>query len=320
VPELQHEARHQVEFVTLHGHRRAYVRAGSGPALLLLHGLGCDHTTWEPVIDALARRYTVIAPDLLGHGLSDKPRADYSVGGYANGMRDLLTYLGIDKVTVLGHSFGGGVAMQFAYQFPERTERMVLVSSGGLGPEVTPAIRAITTPGFHQVLGLLTLPGVRHVGRAGLRALSRSGLRATHDLDEVAEIYDSFKDPAARAAIRHVVRAVVDWRGQIVTMADRAYLTEAMPMAVIWGRDDRVIPVTHASNAAALAPGARVEVIPDAGHFPHKDHPQRFAKLVHEFIRSTEPAAYSRARFRRLLRAGESGPVRPVARVRDVTA
>ena len=110
-----------------------------------------------------------------------------------------------------------------------------------------------------------------------------------------------------------MVSAVVDWKGQIVTMADRAYLTEAMPMAVIWGRDDRVIPVRHASNAAALAPHARVEVIPDAGHFPHKDHPQRFAKIVHEFIRSTEPATYSRARFRGLLKTGRAAPVSPVA-------
>jgi pimeloyl-ACP methyl ester carboxylesterase len=320
VAKLQHEARHEVQFRTVHGHRRAFVLAGQGPALLLLHGLGCDHTTWEPVIDTLARRYTVIAPDLLGHGLSDKPRADYSVGGYANGMRDLLTVLGIDKATVLGHSFGGGVAMQFAYQFPERTERLILVASGGLGPEVAPSIRAITTPGFHQVMGLLTLPGIRHVGKAGLIALSRSGLTSTRDLDEVAEIYDSFRDPAVRSAIRHVVSAVVDWKGQIVTMADRAYLTEAMPMAVIWGRDDRVIPVRHASNAATLAPAARVEVIPDAGHFPHKDHPHRFAKIVHEFIRSTEPATYSRARFRGLLRTGGTAPVRPVASVRDVTA
>ena len=127
---------HEVQYVTLHGHRRAFVKAGQGPVVLLLHGLGCDHTTWAPVIDSLAKRYTVIAPDLLGHGLSDKPRADYSVGGYANGMRDLLTVLGIDKATVIGHSFGGGVAMQFAYQFPERTERLMLVASGGLGPEV----------------------------------------------------------------------------------------------------------------------------------------------------------------------------------------
>ncbi|WP_300399813.1 alpha/beta fold hydrolase [Nocardioides sp.] len=303
---------HEVQYVTIHGHRRAYVKAGSGPVLLLLHGLACDHTTWQPVIESLARRYTVIAPDMLGHGLSDKPRADYSVGGYANGMRDLLTVLGIDKVTVIGHSFGGGVAMQFAYQFPERTERMMLVSSGGLGPEVTPAIRAITTPGFHQAMGLLTLPGVRHAGVVGLKTLSMTGLKATRDLGEVADIYESFKDPQTRAATRHVVRAVVDWKGQIVTMADRAYLTDAMPMAVVWGRHDMVIPVRHASNAAALAPKARVEVIPDAGHFPHKDHPERFVKIVEDWVRSTKPATYSRAKWRALLKGGRVGPIGPM--------
>jgi pimeloyl-ACP methyl ester carboxylesterase len=317
------ESHHEIQYVTIHGHRRALVKAGSGPAVLLLHGLGCDHTTWEPVIDTLAKCYTVIAPDLLGHGKSDKPRADYTLGGYANGMRDLLTVLGIDKVTVVGHSFGGGVAMQFAYQFPERTERMVLVASGGLGPEVSHGIRAISTPGFHQMMGVLTLPGIRHAGVAGLRALSATGWKSTHDLGEVAAVYDSFKDPNARAAIRHVVSAVVDWRGQIVTMADRAYLTEEMPMAVVWGRDDRVIPVRHASNAAALAPKARVEVIPNAGHFPHKDHPERFAKIVHDFIRTTRPSTYSRAKWRSLLRNGQVGPVSPVGRlsvVRDGSA
>ena len=314
---------HDIQHLTIHGHRRAFVQVGNGPAVLLLHGLGCDHTTWTPVIDALAKRYTVIAPDLLGHGQSAKPRADYSVGGYANGVRDLLTVLGIDKVTVVGHSFGGGVAMQFAYQFPERTERMMLVSSGGLGAEVTPFIRAITTPGYHQLLGLLTLPGVRHVGVASLRALSSTGWKATRDLDEVADIYDTFKDPHARAAIRHVVRAVVDWKGQIVTMADRAYLTEAMPMAVVWGRDDQVIPVRHAANAAALAPKARIEVIPDAGHFPHKDHPERFARILDDFVRTTRPAAYSRAKWRGLLRAGQTAPTSAMGKlsvVRDSSA
>ena len=246
----------ELKRVTIHGHERGYVKVGEGPALLLLHGLGCDHTTWLPVISDLARHFTVIAPDLLGHGVSSKPRADYSVGGYANGMRDLLTVLGIDKVTVVGHSFGGGVAMQFAYQFPERTERMILVASGGLGPEVSGAIRSVSTPGFHQVMGLLTLPGVRHVGMAGLRALSGAPFKHARDLDEVANIYDSFKDPYARHAIQHVVRAVVDWRGQIVTMADRAYLTEAMPMCVVWGRDDSVIPVRHANHVGDLAPAA----------------------------------------------------------------
>ncbi len=302
-----------VEYVTLHGHRRAFVRTGSGPALLLLHGLGCDHTTWEPVIRELARRHTVIAPDLLGHGLSDKPRADYSLGGYANGMRDLLTVLGIDSVTVVGHSFGGGVAMQFAYQFPERTERLVLVGSGGLGPEVSPAIRAITTTGFYQVMGLLTLPGIRHLGVAGLRALAGTGLHATRDLDEVADIYESFRDRSTLAAIRHVTRAVVDFKGQIVTMTDRAYLTEAVPMCVIWGEDDAVIPSSHARTAEALAPGVRVELIPNAGHFPHKDHPQRFVKIVASFLRTTQPAVYDRDRLRALLEAGGDVPVQHAA-------
>ena len=299
----------EVQYLTIHGHQRAFYKAGSGPALLLLHGLGCNHTTWAPVVAALARRYTVIAPDLLGHGLSDKPRADYSVGGYANGMRDLLTVLGIDKVTVVGHSFGGGVAMQFAYQFPERTERMILVASGGLGPDVTPAIRAITLPGFHQAMGVVTLPGVRHLSTLALRALAASGLSQTRDLDEVAAIVDSFKDPRARRAIRHVVSAVVDWRGQIVTMVDRAYLTEAMPMCIIWGTDDTVIPVRHAALAAEFAPAATVEVIADAGHFPHKDHPQRFVKIIDEFIRSHPPATYHRGRWRQLLRNGPQVPV-----------
>lgn len=308
--------RYDVQFVTIHGHRRAFVKVGRGPVVLLLHGLGCDHTTWEPVIESLSRRYTVLAPDLLGHGASDKPRADYTLGGYANGMRDLLTVLGIDKVTVIGHSFGGGVAMQFGYQYPERTERLMLVASGGLGPEVTPAIRAITTPGFDQVVGVLTLPGVRHLGMAGLRALSRVPSKLTRDLDEVATIYDTFKDRDARHAIRHVVRAVVDWQGQIVTMADRAYLTEAMPMSVVWGRDDRVIPVRHANHVLELAPHARVEVVPDCGHFPHKDHPTRFVRIVHEFIRSTEPATYRRSRFRALLKAGPDS-VTPLHAVDD---
>ena len=295
---------HEVRYLTIHGHKRAFVKAGSGPALLLLHGLGCDHTTWLPVISSLARRYTVIAPDLLGHGRSDKPRADYSVGGYANGMRDLLTVLGIDKVTVVGHSFGGGVAMQFAYQYPERTERLVLVAPGGIGRDVTPAIRAITLPGFQLAMGLATMPGLLQATKLGLRSLAATRMNPVRDLDEVADIVQHLSDRKARSAITHVVRAVVDWRGQVVTMADRAYLTHAMPMAVIWGADDRVIPARHADLARRIAPEATVEVIRNAGHFPHKDHPQRFVKILNDFIRSTEPAAYHRGRWRSLLKNG----------------
>ena len=299
-------------FQIIHGHKRAYVLAGrpigTAPVLLLLHGLACDHHDWDPVIPALTEKYTVLAPDLLGHGESDKPRADYTLGGYANGMRDLLTVLGIDKVTVVGHSFGGGVAMQFAYQYPERTERLMLVDPGGLGPEVTILIKAIGLPVFEPVAAILTLPGLRQLNVGLLKALVPFGGAATRDLGEVAAILDSFKDPAKRAAIHHLVSAVIDWRGQVVTMRDRAYLTESMPLAIVWGKDDRVIPATHAVAAAAIAPKAQVTVISDAGHFPHRDHPERFVELLDDFVAGTRPATYSRARWRRLLKAGGAVP------------
>jgi pimeloyl-ACP methyl ester carboxylesterase len=210
---------------------------------------------------------------------------------------------------VVGHSFGGGVAMQFAYQFPERTERLVLVAPGGLGPEVTPAIRALTLPGADRLVAMAALPGVRQVTLTTLRTLASSGLPVVRDLDEVAAIVDSFKDPRARQAVRQVVSAVIDRRGQVVTMADRAYLTQAMPMCVIWGRQDAVIPVAHADIAAELAPGATVEVIEDAGHFPHKDHPRRFTEILDGFIRTHPAATYHRGRWRALLKAGRPTPL-----------
>lgn len=313
-PARHGDDRHEVHYVTIHGKRRAFVMEGEGPVLVLLHGLACDRTTWSPVIDRLAKSFTVIAPDLLGHGLSDKPRADYTLGGYANGIRDLLTVLGHDKATIVGHSFGGGVAMQFAYQFPERTERVMLVCTGGLGPEVTPFIKLIQASGWGAVMALLTVPGLRHAEVAGLRTLAGMGEHVpavhalTRDLPEIAAIVESWKDRRTRFAIRHLVRAVIDWRGQIVTMADRAYLTEAMPMAVVWGRDDQVIPVAHAAKIDALAPGVRVEVIEGAGHFPHKSDPDAFVRILTEFVAETEPARYNRARFRRMLISGPSSP------------
>jgi pimeloyl-ACP methyl ester carboxylesterase len=292
----------------VHGHRRAYVKTGTGPALLLLHGLGCDHHTWDPVLSRLSSHFTVIAPDLLGHGQSDKPRGDYSVAGYANGMRDLLTVLGIDKATVVGHSLGGGVAMQFAYQFPERTERLCLVAPGGLGPDVTLLLKALTLPGAGLAVGALAAGPVRALGRTALHALSRTGLSCFRDAHELADIYDRMGDAATRTALRHVTRGVIDWRGQIVTMTDRAYLTEHMPMCVVWGAHDSIIPAHHAEVARRSAPGARVEVLAHSGHFPHRDHPERFVRIVREFVSQTAPASYRRRRWGAVLRRGPAAP------------
>jgi pimeloyl-ACP methyl ester carboxylesterase len=294
--------------LTVHGHRRAYRMAGSGPALLLIHGLGCDSSTWLPVMARLARRYTVIAPDLLGHGASDKPRADYTLGSYANAMRDLLTLLGIDRATVVGHSFGGGVAMQFAYQFPERTERMLMIAPGGLGREVTPLLRLVTLPFAEMAMRAATVPPMRPLVRGSLEALSRTGLPHTRDLGEVAKVYSLMCDRGGREAVRRVASTVIDWRGQIVRMTDRAYLTALLPVCVIWGSEDGVVPVRHAAVVEEHAPGARVHVFADCGHFPHRDQPARFVRVLNRFVDTTDAAAYHRGRWRALMRRGADGP------------
>ena len=147
-----------LDFRTIHGYRRAYRIAGSGPAVLLIHGVGDNSTTWNTVQAKLAQRFTVIAPDLLGHGQSDKPRADYSVAAYANGMRDLLSVLEFERVTVVGHSLGGGVAMQFCYQFPQLVERLILVGAGGVTKDVNVALRLASLPMGGEALALLRLP------------------------------------------------------------------------------------------------------------------------------------------------------------------
>lgn len=310
-----------IEYVVVHGYRRAYRKAGSGPALLLLHGLACDSATWDTVMAPLAEHFTVIAPDLLGHGESDKPDADYSLGGYANGMRDLITILGIDKVTVVGHSFGGGVAMQFAYQFPDRVERIVLVSTGGLGREVTPAIRMLTLPGAGTALSVATMRPWRGVVASTMRGLARTGWDATRDLAEVADIYESFADPAARKAVQRLTSHVLNWRGQFVTMTDRTYLASIVPVMVVWGDDDRVIPVAHAEIARKQAM-SDVHVLADSGHFPHRDHPEVFVQLVTDFVAENPPAAYHRGKWRAMLRKGDKvdiAPVEPAAPGESVT-
>src|ERR671927_675998 len=152
------------EEIRLHGHRVTYRRAGWGPVVVLIHGIAGSSATWGDVIEPLAEHYTVVAPDLLGHGQSAKPRGDYSLGAYASGLRDLLTALGHDKGTIVGHSLGGGVAMQMAYQFPDRCERMVLVSSGGLGREVHFLLRAATLPGSVWIIPMLASDPVLGAG------------------------------------------------------------------------------------------------------------------------------------------------------------
>jgi pimeloyl-ACP methyl ester carboxylesterase len=279
----------RVETVDLHGHEVSYRVAGAGPLVVLVHGIAGSSEQWDAVARLLAERYTVLAPDLLGHGRSAKPRGDYSLGAYAVSIRDLLIALGHRRGTVVGHSLGGGIAMQFAYQFPIFCERLVLVSSGGLGREVHPLLRAATLPGSELVLPLIASGRILAAGAAVGAFLERIGLKTGPDLAEMARGYGSLADAGARQAFIHSLRAVIDPGGQRVSATDRLYLAEDMPSLVVWGRNDPLIPVEHAEIAHAAMPGSRLEVFDRAGHFPQLDDPIGFADVLREFLESTEP-------------------------------
>ena len=232
--------------VRIHGHDVTYRMSGEGPTVVLIHGIAGSSTTWREVMPALAEHYTVIAGDLLGHGHSAKPRGDYSLGAYASGLRDLLAVLGQERCTVIGHSLGGGVAMQFAYQFPERAERLVLVASGGLGKEVSPLLKAVTMPGAEYVLPLLLHRRIKEAGQWPGSVARRLGWRPSNTAAEVWRSYTTLTDRHGQQAFIHTVRAVIDVAGQRVSAHDRLYLAAALPTLIVWGDRDRIIPVAHA--------------------------------------------------------------------------
>ncbi|RZS31370.1 pimeloyl-ACP methyl ester carboxylesterase [Herbihabitans rhizosphaerae] len=297
-----------LRFRTIHGYRRAYRVGGRGPALLLIHGISDSSETWQSVLGDLAKRYTVIAPDLLGHGDSDKPRADYSAAAYACGMRDLLSVLDISRVTVIGHSLGGGVAAQFAYQFPERCERLVLVCGGGAGRAVHPMLRLAAGPWAELALPAVTSAPVSSVISFVLSAVpGLSGMGTRTDLAYVLRRYQLLREPRARKAFLRTLRAVVDQRGQVVTLLDRSYLATGIPTLLIWGEHDRIVPAEQAAVARAAMPGSRLEIFPSSGHFPQHDDPERFVAVLDEFMETTSPAEYDAARWRTMLRDGRPG-------------
>ncbi len=290
----------------LHGHRMAYRQAGSGPVIVLVHGITADSTTWARVMPYLARRFTVLAPDLAGHGASAKPRGDYSLGAHASSLRDLLAALGHDRATFVGHSLGGGIAMQLSYQFPELCERLVLVDSGGLGREVSLLLRAATLPGSEYVLPFLAATRLLEAGRFSVRLLGRVGLRPGTDVEEMARGHATLRDPGARAAFLHTLRAVVEPGGQRVDASDRLYLARRIPFMVLWGERDTIIPLSHGVRTHERLPGSRLEVFGRSGHFPQLDEPERFIDVLTDFIDSTEPARIAAEDWRELLEAKQS--------------
>lgn len=288
--------------VDLHGHEVVYRIAGSGPPVVLVHGMVNSSRHWRPVAMRLAERHTVIAPDLIGHGDSATPRGDYSLGAHATVIRDLLSALGVGRATIVGHSFGGGVAMVFFWQFPHRVERLGLVSSGGLGPEVSPLLRSVALPGASALISLAGADRVTGgLERAGA-ALRERGSGLGVQLQAIARALRPLGGPGAREAFVHTLRAVIDARGQRVGASDRLYLLEAVPTLIAWGERDRTIPIEHGRAAHAAVPHSRFVTLPGAAHFPHIEAPEALAATLLEWIAQTEPATLDEAAWHDLLR------------------
>jgi pimeloyl-ACP methyl ester carboxylesterase len=277
--------------IELHGRRVVYRIAGSGPPVVLVHGMLNSSSHWHAVARSLAAQYTVVAPDLIGHGDSAAPRGDYSLGAHAASIRDLLAAIGIDRATIVGHSLGGGVAMQFFYQFPQRVERLVLISSGGLGHEVGPLLRTAALPGTAGLLSLTINRRLLGALWAAGGALRGRGISLGVYLQAIARALRPLETAGARAAFLHTLRSVIDVRGQRVSATDRLYLLERVPTMIVWGERDHTIPIEHGRSAHAAIPGSSFATVPDAAHFPHIENPEAVAELLARFFAESEPHA-----------------------------
>ncbi|HEU5110664.1 MAG TPA: alpha/beta fold hydrolase [Micromonosporaceae bacterium] len=267
----------------------AYTAAGSGEPLLLIHGLGGTRRTWRHIIDPLAATHRVIAVDLPGHGDSDVPAGDYSLGAQAAALRDLLVAVGHRSATVVGHSLGGGIAMQFAYQFPESTSRLILISSGGLGRELTPMLRAATLPGAQTVVSALARLPERLTRRLLPVVAMLPGLVARQDAGPLAEGLHRLADSRQRHAFVRTARTVIDWRGQTVSATRLLGLLGELPVLLAWGSEDRTIPPHHHQSFATQLPDPHLVEITGAGHYPHETDPARLLPAMRKFLVATTP-------------------------------
>lgn len=277
----------EVKVLELHGDRVAYRDEGEGEVLLLIHGMAGSSETWRAVIPPLAKKFRVIAPDLLGHGDSAKPRTDYSLGAFAVWLRDFLDELGVSHATVVGHSLGGGVAMQFVYQHPDYAQRLILISSGGLGPDVGWVLRLLSAPGAELVLPIIAPPPVLSLGNTLRSWLRSAGVQSPRGA-ELWSAYSSLSDAETRQSFLKTLRSVVDYRGQAVSALNRLRLREELPVMAIWGERDGIIPVAHAYATHEARTDARLEVLPDVGHFAQVEAPSRVVELIEDFIAAGE--------------------------------
>ena len=249
-----------MKYLDLHGDRVAYREAGAGEALLLIHGMAGSSATWRAVLPQLSKKYRVVAPDLFGHGESAKPRGDYSLGAFAAWLRDLLDELGC--------------------------ERLALISSGGLGPDLSWILRILSAPGAELVLPVVAPRPVLNIGNKLGSWLTSAGIHSPH-AGEIWNAYSSLSDGQTRQAFLRTLRSVVDYRGQAVSAINKLHLSSGLPTLLIWGDQDRIIPVAHGYATHAAVPGSRLEVLPGVGHFPHVESPTAVVQILDDFIATT---------------------------------
>jgi pimeloyl-ACP methyl ester carboxylesterase len=303
-------AAHEVD---LHGHRAVYREAGSGPTVVLIHGMINSSRHWQEVALRLARTHRVVAPDLIGHGDSATPRGDYSLGAHAASIRDLLATIGVERATIVGHSLGGGVAMQFFYQFPQRTERLVLISSGGLGPEVSPLLRGAALPGAATLLRAATnRMTVSALAGAGARMRASGHAKGVY-LEAVARALRPLQEAGSRQAFLETLRAVIDIHGQRVSAQDRLYLLGEMPTLIVWGGRDRTIPIEHGREAHEAILHSRFETLPRAAHFPLLEDPEGLAAILTDFLATTRPVLIDDSSWGSVIAGRARGKLRSVA-------
>ncbi|MEV6908826.1 alpha/beta hydrolase [Amycolatopsis sp. NPDC051071] len=288
--------------LTLHGQEirlreyRPSTPDDSGELLVLLHGISGSGETWRPLLEHFERTgfgHRVLVPDLPGHGDSGTPRADYGLGAMASVVRDVLALTGGRHATIAGHSLGGGIAMQFAYQFPEMCARLVLVGSAGLGPQVTSVLRATALPGAKATLSAAVNPATVAIARGLAAAGRRLGGKLAPETRELTRHLSSLSDPGRRRAFLFIARGLIDLRGQRASAVDKLYLAQQVPTLLVWGAHDPLIPVEHGRKTAELLPGSRLTVFENAKHFPHVADPARFGGEIERFLDETEPARLS---------------------------
>ena len=261
--------------IELHGHRVIYRIAGNGPPVVLIHGMVNSSRHWEAVALRLAERLHGDRPGPDRTRRLRHPTRDYSLGAHAASIRDLLAVVGVDRATIVGHSLGGGVAMQFFYQFPQRTERMVLVSSGGLGREVSPMLRGAALPGAAALLWLAAHPRVgATMSQLGERMRERGSGKGVY-LQAIARALQPLQRPGARKAFLQTLRSVIDTQGQRVSARDRLYLLGPIPTQIVWGGRDHTIPVSHGRSRARSDSRQPVRAPPPRRALPPPGGPRR---------------------------------------------